>query len=234
MAKIYLLRHGEVSGPAALYGHTDVAVSAEVNAAICRLLAGHTFNISRIFCSPLQRCLRLAQLLTAHYHCALSEDSRLKEMNFGCYDGVAFDELYQEHKAWQALELFWQNPVQHPLPQAELLTGFSFRVIQAWQQIVQSLARECVDSEYLVVCHGGVIRMILAHLLNVDYRNPDWYTQLSIANGSLTTIDYQQSKCRVSSIAKSLLINHDNNNEESNDDFIFSATALVGKNLEMK
>ncbi len=213
MAKIYLLRHGEVSGPAALYGDTDVGVAPLVNAAIADQLSELALNIHHIISSPLERCLSLAKLVQADYQSSLRIELGLKEMNFGRYDGVAYDQLYQEADKWRPLELFWQNPVQHPLPQAELLTGFSFRVLKAWHQVL-TLATADSDNNYLVVCHGGVIRMILAQLLNVDYRNPDWYTQLTIANASLTEIDYQQAKCRVLNIAKPLL-----GNGKINDDF---------------
>jgi alpha-ribazole phosphatase len=205
VANIYLLRHGKVSGEAALYGHTDVDVSADIDETIVDQLIALNLDINSVITSPLKRCFNLAELLSKKSQLPLTSIEKLKEMNFGLYDGVPFDELHQDENIWQLLERFWQNPVQHPLPKAELLTGFSFRVINAWQMIVDKVMSEPSNKNIVVVCHGGVIRMILAHLLNIDFRNPLWYTNLSIANGSLTTIDVTNNQTRVKLIAKPLL-----------------------------
>lgn len=205
MANIYLLRHGKVSGEAALYGHTDVEVAVNVDQAIVKQVENLTLGVDSIITSPLKRCYNLANLLNEKTKLPLTSLAQLKEMNFGIYDGVPFDELHQDENTWQLLERFWQNPVQHPLPKAELLTGFSYRVINAWQTIVDYLISEQSNQNVIVVCHGGVIRMILAHLLNIDFRNPLWYTNLSIANGSLTSIELSKKQVRVKQIAKPLL-----------------------------
>jgi len=204
MANIYLLRHGKVNGEAALYGHTDVSVSVEVNNKIVEQLKKQSLDIDMIFSSPLKRCLELAHAYSDSTTVNVLAD--LKEMNFGRYDGIAFDDLYQDKVIWQQLELFWLNPVQHPLPEAELLTGFSYRILRAWQVVISSLKDHIVQKNILIVCHGGVIRMLLAHLLNVDFRNPNWYTQLTIANASLTSIEYHNGSFSVHSIAKPLIV----------------------------
>ncbi|MDG1750652.1 MAG: histidine phosphatase family protein [Thalassotalea sp.] len=216
MSNIYLLRHGKVSGEAALYGHSDVEVAADIDEKIVEQFSSLNLDIDSVITSPLKRCFNLAKLLCKESQLPLTSVAQLKEMNFGLYDGVPFDELHQDKNIWQSLERFWQNPVQHPLPKAELLTGFSYRVINAWQKIVENIIREQSGKSIVVVCHGGVIRMILAHLLNIDFRNPLWYTNLSIANGSLTSIEVpnkhaqikqaQIKQARVKQIAKPLLV----------------------------
>jgi alpha-ribazole phosphatase len=205
VANIYLLRHGKVSGEAALYGHTDVDVAPDVNALIVKQLVAMNLEVNSVITSPLKRCFNLAELLSHESKSSITSLEPLKEINFGLYDGVPFDELHQDKNIWQSLERFWQNPVQHPLPKAELLTGFSFRVINAWQMIIDKVMLEPLNQNIIVVCHGGVIRMILAHLLNIDFRNPLWYTNLSIANGSLTSIEIKNKQTRVKQIAKPLL-----------------------------
>lgn len=205
MANIYLLRHGKVSGEAALYGHTDVEVETTIDDEIIQQLTALNVEIDAIITSPLKRCINLAKELSKKAQVTVTSIAQLKEMNFGLYDGVPFDQLHQDANTWQLFEKFWQNPVQHPLPNAELLTGFSYRVNNAWQEIVNNIQLAQSNQNIVVVCHGGVIRMILAHLLNIDFRNPRWYTNLSIANGSLTTIEVGKKQVRVKQIAKPLL-----------------------------
>jgi broad specificity phosphatase PhoE len=65
------------------------------------------------------------------------------------------------------------------------LDDFHRRVVEGWQLITA----QSKGQNNLVVCHGGVIRMILAHILNVDYRQGSWYSELSIDYASLTRIE---------------------------------------------
>ena len=55
---ITLIRHGAVDGPAALYGHTDIACSEKgLSELDHNILAVHRLNpVSHIVCSPRIRC----------------------------------------------------------------------------------------------------------------------------------------------------------------------------------
>jgi len=211
MTKLYLLRHGQVTGAAALYGHTDVTVADEVNQQIQRGVNISTINFDHVCSSPLQRCLSLAKRLTVPG----SEQSArpleivdgFKEMNFGRYDGIAFDQLHQDKHSWQQLEHFWQNPIKNSLPEAELLAEFSKRVVSAWQGLLAEITVNPNNRNTLIICHGGVIRMILAHILAIDISNAHWYSQLSIDYGSLTTLTLTKDNAlRVNCIAQPLVV----------------------------
>ena len=207
MADIFLLRHGKVDGEAALYGHTDVSVTEKTNQTISHQFTAYCQQEALVFnqllTSPLTRCASLAQAISYQLNDQqIQVVESFKEMNFGLFDGVPFDTLHQQSENWQLLENFWQNPVQHSLPNAELLTGFSYRVNQAWKKLIEQTQTR--QGNVLLVCHGGVIRMILAQVLNVDFRNPLWYTQLSIDYGSLTRIQLTESGPRIKHIAKPL------------------------------
>ncbi|WP_286233534.1 histidine phosphatase family protein [Thalassotalea sediminis] len=220
MANIFLMRHGKVQGEAALYGHTDVGVDEQENKQLAALV-GYFFNLQEripvaVLSSPLRRCSTLADQVSTEL--SLPKPMllpTLKEMNFGRYDGVNFDELYQQVDPWCQLERFWQDPVQHPLPDAELLTGFVYRVNQAWQTLLKQLEES--QGDLFVVCHGGVIRMILALILNINVRNPNWYTQLSIGYGSLTKIDVLAQQTRVKYISRPLSTVNDRVTKPSSD-----------------
>jgi len=207
---IYLLRHGKVSGAAALYGHTDVMVDDAINRNIVDNLFQQNLAIEHIYSSPLTRCLSLAKAVEAElalnkklkHKAELVVIDDLQEMNFGLYDGIAFDELHLDQNIWQQLELFWQDPANQTLPNAEQLTNFNQRIIDAWKVIVNHKG----DDNLLVVCHGGVIRMILADILNIDISNPCWYSQLNISYGSLTTLKVSNENAVVKQISQPLLV----------------------------
>lgn len=179
MIRIWLLRHGKTEGIAALNGVTDVAVPGSVQQQIAAQVVALPF--ARVISSPLRRCAELAQhIQQARPEIRLDFDPQLQELNFGQFDGQSFSQLAS---AWPLLEAFWQDPAQHTLPQAESLADAYQRVTQAWLQWLAQL-----DRDTLIICHAGTIRLILAQVLGVDWRNPHWYSRLNIPYQSVTEL----------------------------------------------
>lgn len=177
---IYLLRHGQTVGDAALNGRTDVAVSELTQKNIAKAIIESQIQFDHIISSPLQRCAKLAENIAPSLGCQVELMPQIQEMSFGDVDGVAFSQLSSK---WGVLESFWKDPANHQLPNAETLNDFHHRIIQGWKQILQRN-----DDHLLVVTHGGVIRMLLAHLLELDWQNAKLYSTLAIANASITHI----------------------------------------------
>lgn len=182
---IFLLRHGKTLGAAALNGKTDVQVDGLVQQRISSALAKNEYKFDLILSSPLMRCSDLGEIHSKSEDIPLEIIPELQEMNFGDVDGVPFDLLKNQ---WPTLESFWQDPANHQLSGAESLHSFQKRVISGWSHVLD------IDHDnLLVVTHGGVIRVLLAHLLDVDWRNPSWYSNLAIANASITHIQVTQA-----------------------------------------
>jgi len=118
---------------------------------------------------------------------------------------------------WSLLEGFFQAPAQVCLPEAESLIEFNQRVSKAWNNLLDQQYQSLCGNELFhqtqhqsqrigpvqlnnptrakriaVVVHAGVIRMILAEILAVDWKSADWHQNLKIAYGSLTTITVTQ------------------------------------------
>lgn len=178
---LYLVRHAKVIGGPALYGGTDVKVDDEDNKNIALRMRRLVFTPNFIVTSSLFRCHSLATEIARHHSISVQVNAQFKEMNFGDVDGVPFDELSQE---WSQLERFWADPSEYPLPNSETLLVFYERITQAWQELL-----DAQSGDGLLICHGGVIRMILAGILGVDFKQPHWHSNLQIANGSTTQID---------------------------------------------
>ncbi|MGB1321957.1 MAG: alpha-ribazole phosphatase family protein [Vibrio gallaecicus] len=177
---IYLVRHGKVEGKPALNGSTDVLVATETQQQIKQALQAYPVEFDQVITSPLKRCYDVATLYSKDSNVGMSSDPRFQEMNFGDVDGVPFDDLTQQ---WNELEQFWQDPANHALSGAESLHSFRERVLSGWSHVLESSG-----DNILLVTHGGVIRALLAHALNIDWTNPSWYSNLSIANASITHI----------------------------------------------
>lgn len=178
---IHLLRHGKTEGPAALNGVTDVLVNATRQDDIAARLQASNYLFDHIISSPLKRCLDLASRVVTDI-VQLNIMPELQEMNFGEFDGRSFDSLTPEE--WGRLDAFWQSPTDHELYQGEPLGIFHQRVVTAWETRIANLAKDS-----LIITHGGVIRMIVAHVLHLDWKNRHLYVTLDIANQSITTIE---------------------------------------------
>lgn len=200
VCNFYLLRHGKVEGEAALNGRTDRKVSSAMQKQICRALCKRNLSFEHIISSPLSRCADLALLLKKDQPgIKLSIEAQLQEISFGTLDGKAFDSIKDK---WPLLDAFWQNPAKNTLPEAESLSYFRQRIVSAWSKIIAT-----DHNNTLMITHGGVIRMILADALQLDWRNPAWHSSLAIANASITHIQIskaEQNYISVKSIASDL------------------------------
>ena len=158
------------------YGHTDIEVAAsfekESHAVVAKLPA-----ISFIVSSPLQRCRKLADEIAAPLGYTVQIDPRLQEMNFGRWEGVAWDHIPRaELDAWAA-DFYFSRP--HG---GESVSHLKTRVDAA----ISDLRRESGNG--LVVTHGGVIRAARA-----NGTAPDQY-QTRIAFGEIIHLPEQKEE----------------------------------------
>jgi alpha-ribazole phosphatase/probable phosphoglycerate mutase len=215
---IDLIRHVKVAGEPALYGKTDVLPLLDENQQLLSQLTNRA-SYDVIISSPKQRCRLLAQLLAKAMNKPLMLLKPLQEIDFGLYDGFPFDKISRKNKVgldsevvnWPLLEAFFQAPADVHLPEAESLVDFNQRVSTAWNNLLaQQYQSLCGDGTQVaglteldqsikrkvkriaIITHGGVIRMILANILAVDWTGPHWYQNLNIAYGSLTTVTVTQ------------------------------------------
>ena len=82
-------------------------------------------------------------------------------MNFGDWEGKPLEVIEHDPE----LQRFWQNPAGVQPPQGEAFDDFQQRVLQTWQHWLKHDAE--VGKHYLMVTHGGVIRVLLAHFLGM-------------------------------------------------------------------
>lgn len=136
-----------------------------------------------IVSSPLKRCLEFSQELADDLQVTVSVEDNLKEIGFGDWEGKTPEQILAEDS--EALNHFYQNPVNNRPQGAEPLDSFSMRVWNAYQSIVESHQGQHV----LIVAHAGVARAITANILNMSL--DDVYSRLKIEYGAIicTTVD---------------------------------------------
>ena len=174
-----LMRHGEPVGGSRYRGQIDDPLSS-TGWAQMRAAVGQHRPWDVILSSPLSRCLDFAQELAANSRLPLEIDERLMEIGFGVWQGKTHDEVTQFDPGLQ--QRFYRDPMSHRPEGAEGLGDFRLRVLSAWNDILNRHAGRHI----LIVCHAGVIRMVLAHILDIPLSN---LFRIKVGNASLTRIE---------------------------------------------
>lgn len=160
---IDLLRHGEPLGGRKFRGSVDDPLS-EKGWVQMRAAVGDHCPWQAIVSSPLVRCADFAHEIAERHGLPLSLDEGLREISFGAWDGRAVADVQAEQP--EALNRFWQDPENHPPCHAEPFEQFHNRVAATWATILE----RAYGRQVVVITHGGVIRMILCHILEIPLR----------------------------------------------------------------
>ena len=176
--EIYLIRHTAVQAPGICYGHHDVPLAATFAAEAAGLRPKLPPAPHRVFSSPAHRCRVLAETLAA----PITLDERLREMNFGTWENRLWADLPAAETApWMADYVTLAPPA-----------GETFGAVQARAAaFLQALAAAPAAEPALVFTHGGTIRALVCHCLDIPLRNA---FQLQIDYASVTRLRWQHDR----------------------------------------
>lgn len=157
---IDLIRHGEPAGGQMFRGTQDDPLSVtgwqQMEAAI-----REEDHWDVIVSSPMTRCRLFAEQMAERHKLQLHIENDFREIGFGEWEGLTsqqVQERYGDH-----LNRFWQDPINFIPPGGEVITDFHQRVSLGFDRWQNKLASQRI----LLVCHGGVIRMVLANVLGI-------------------------------------------------------------------
>ncbi|ASP38958.1 hypothetical protein CHH28_09810 [Bacterioplanes sanyensis] len=162
--QVHFLRHGEPIGGDIFRGSTDVALSEhgrwQFNQRVRRCLVNA--QLQGVISSPLQRCLASADELANQFDLDCDVQSAWREIDYGDWENrLVRDVLAESPKQVKQMS---EQPLAFCAPNGEHVAEFQARLIAAWQQL---LAR-WRGAEVVVVCHGGVMRVLAQHLLGLE------------------------------------------------------------------
>jgi alpha-ribazole phosphatase len=183
--RVYLARHGQVEGfDSGVYnGQTDVPITEQGRAQMHSLLKRTRGNgIRALYCSDLARTVEGAEILGQGLSLTYETLPGLRERNFGEWEGLTYEEIGNKYP-----ELFqsWQKDVTglQPPGGGESSYDLSERVMKTYEALLEKHAGERI----LVMAHGGVNRIILAHALKLEIRR---IFRMDQGFGCLNIIDY--------------------------------------------
>jgi len=164
---LHLIRHPRpLVEPGICYGRLDVA-GEHPEVAAARLLRELPAGL-RVYSSPLRRCRELAE----HLQPQPIIDARLAEMDFGDWEGRAWDDIPRaELDAWAADVAGYAPP-----------GGESPRQLQ---RRALAFVTGLQEQEAVLVTHAGVIRVLMAHWRDLP---PEVWSTLQFDFGSLNSI----------------------------------------------
>lgn len=165
--RLILVRHGETAwnkeGRYLGQANPGLNKNGELQA---RAAAYHLRGerIDRIYSSDLRRATETARLIAVDHDIPVSVTSLWREINFGIWEGLTFDEIQNNYS-----ELFneWLiDPLRVRIPEGETTEEVRSRIVEAWN----SIARTAGDEEAVViVAHGGPLRLLWCYLTGTDF-----------------------------------------------------------------
>ena len=155
---LWLVRHAQpLIAPGVCYGQLDVPADIDATAACARAMAKILPPGINVMCSPLQRCEPLAHVLIGlRADFSYKTDPRLKEMDFGQWEGQRWDDI-----GAAAIDAWVADFGRHRPGGGESVGQFMQRVAAAWDETASA-----ADTPTLWITHAGVIRA--ATLLHGD------------------------------------------------------------------
>ena len=185
--RLLLIRHGSTldNEQGRLTGQADVPLSPLGERQVALLgerLANETLDI--IVTSDLQRA-RATGAAIAHYHqIPVYEDAAIREISLGEWEGITLSELMELDA--EAITRWQNEPLNVKPPGGETITQLHDRVVPA----LEFWYANYPDSTVVWVTHGGVIRVLLCHLLNADLNS---WGQFRRENASITEVRLGQT-----------------------------------------
>lgn len=176
MKTLDLLRHGQPEGGNVFRGRTDHPLTDEGWQQMYQSCENREWDV--IITSPLSRCQEFAHKLAdkLQLEVVIAEDFR--EYDFGLWENQPMDKVFKED--FERLKGMWNDPLNFVAPEGEALSNFEGRVLKAW---FGCLARP--EERQLIVCHGGVIRILLKEVLGLPFQN---INRVDVPYGSLSRI----------------------------------------------
>lgn len=171
--EIFLVRHTETVVPKGIcYGQADVNIKEpylDIFQEIKELLPSDAI----VYSSPLMRCKKMAEFFSE----TIIFDARLKEMNFGNWELLAWNDIpLEEINPWM------DNFVTVRVPNGESFEDLYHRVGEFYSELLQKQ-----EDKVVIFCHDGTIRSILSHYHKTNLK--DSFSLYTIKYGEVIRLE---------------------------------------------
>ncbi len=148
-------------------------------------------KLSAIYCSPLSRALKSAEIIAESNGLKPIVIEDLRERSFGIWEGMSFTEIKEKYP--QEFEAWAGNPLRYGPIDGESTLEVRDRTVSALNKIIDNHScnriqdagyriqdkknhESCImnlasSSSIAIVAHGGVNRIILCHIMGIPLKN---------------------------------------------------------------
>lgn len=160
MKNLYLIRHGEteLNITKVYYGSTDCALTQkgrEQSRGLAPIFKD--IQVDAVYTSPLIRAKDTAEIIFGCHH-SLVIDTRLKEMDFGQWEGKHYTDLAGD----EGFELWQREWKTTPAPGGESFNDLTRRVEEFWQRL-----KTRPEDNVAIVGHNAVLMLLLPTILSL-------------------------------------------------------------------
>lgn len=185
MVKLILVRHALTvdNQKSRLSGHIDSSISEEGKEQIDKITNYlKDFDIDKIYTTTSSRTKDTVKKLSELKSIEIIEKESLKEISFGDFEGLTFDEIKDKYpKEFQDMI---EKGYEYKYPNGESLIDSYNRVCIELDNIISNN-----DDRTILICsHGGTIRNIITYLILNSYK---YHWNFKIDNGSVTILEVQ-------------------------------------------
>jgi broad specificity phosphatase PhoE len=181
--QLILVRHGETEWNVAkrLNSRTDIPLSKEGARHVEQLSRSLTsVSINRCYSSPSLRTMQTAKLLTAQRECAIIQDERLREIDFGAFEGLSAEALETENASKAFNE--WRSGILSEAEATEPLEQAAQRAREFFETVA------ACPGTTLVVGHGYILRILIATCVLMS--EASLFRRLRIDNASVSVVEW--------------------------------------------
>jgi probable phosphoglycerate mutase len=166
MTKILLTRHGHVDGikPERFRGRAPLPLTARGRAdaaAVARRIAAAAWRPSKVYTSPMGRCIETGAAIAMACGIAAEICGDLNDINYGAWQFKDYEEAKQENPA--LFEAWFATPQLVRFPNGESLPDVAARAANALRLVLERHP----DQTIVLVGHDSVNRVLLLGFLDL-------------------------------------------------------------------
>jgi len=159
MSEILFIRHAETDMAGTFCGHSNPPLNMHGRTQLSKLLNTLSAeSIEEVYASDLLRAQETGEAIAKDRAVECHLRSALREINFGQWEGLTWNEIEQTHSAY-AQRWVAEYP-DLPAPNGESFSNFERRVLSE----VKLLSMKAMNGSIAVVTHGGVLRTVMCRL----------------------------------------------------------------------
>lgn len=171
MLKFLVIRHGETQSNVErrFSGHQDVDLT-ERGIWQAQQLSDRLKDeqIDVAYSSDLKRAINTAKIILRERDIPLTVEPGFREINFGIWEGLKLEEYTLKNSGGNSPG--WWNQPDSPLSGGESVFDLRKRVKASLDKVIAENYEEDKDKTIIIVCHGGVTRMIVALALDISVK----------------------------------------------------------------